>query len=130
MKELNVLTYFPYSRRYYIFHPWAFITQIFRNLCAAYSRATRGYCYGDMWSMDRHWDLLLEAMLTDFTESAVGWPESKEFPTFEDYQFFLHSQANLLHEMNRMDIDDYEKKETLRKQFFDNILPIWKSLWI
>lgn len=50
----NCLTFYPYSKRYYLTHPWTFIAATGRNIKAAWQRITRGWSDRDTWSLDTY----------------------------------------------------------------------------
>lgn len=48
-------------------------------------RARRGWAPRDVWALDHHLCQVLAGMLDHLATTGHGWPESEEFPTYEDF---------------------------------------------
>ena len=88
--ELNVFKDYPYSKRYYLTHPWVWFKHTFDNFRAAWQRATKGYCNGDVWDVDHHWLRIMPAMLNELAEKGIGYPGIEPFDTPEKWKAWLH----------------------------------------
>ena len=83
-----------YSRKWYLTHPWKWVKELFRNIKFAWQRATRGYCDGDVWSIDSWLLALLPDMLRDLANDAVGaYPGYEPFETPEKWRNWLLKMA-------------------------------------
>ena len=104
--NLNVFNW-SYTKRYYLMHPWKWISELFSNLRATYQRARYGFCYTDVWELG-YWLLeILPPMLRHMANHGCGYPGDDEFPTYESWQAWLLKMA-----------DDIEsvKEENVEKQ--------------
>lgn len=57
-------------------------------------RVTRGFADVDIWNMDMYLLDLLPAMLKQHADNTHGWPQSEQFPEFEDWTNYLHNITN------------------------------------
>lgn len=101
------------------------IKQFFRNMKFAYQRITKGYCEPDVWDMDVYLQYLLPDMLRELAETTHGWPQSKEFPNFEDWQEYLREIA--LHFENSRE-DNSTEIEREEDEAFEKILKYREGL--
>ena len=83
---MNIFKNYCYTKRYYIFHPWEFVSQTFRNIKFAWQRATKGYCDYDCWSIDHYLLDLLPELFDNFRRNLHGHPASF---TEEEWDNFL-----------------------------------------
>ena len=106
---MNVLWNWCYSKRYYLTHPWKFFSELWSNLKAGWMRATKGYCYGDVWNLDRWLTSILPPMLRHMADHGSAYPGSEPFNSPEEWHDWLHSVADV---METIYDDDYwwEKK--------------------
>ena len=123
---LNVFKdYEDWSIRYKLTHPWKIIINGFRNLKAAWQRATRGYADRDTWNLDSWLLQVLPAALKYLAEHSHGWPSNEEFPKFEDWQEYLFKIAKDLEDCQ--DCEGNNKNEYYNDYMnqFDN----WDNKW-
>lgn len=93
--KLSVWTW-PYSKRYYLTHPWKWFKELWSNIKAAYMRARYGWCYTDAWECG-YW--LLEVMpqlLRHIANHGCGYPGYGRFDTYEKWRDWLLEMANKL----------------------------------
>ena len=83
---------------------WRNIAQFFDNIGAAWQRATKGYCMGDLWNYDVSLADYLVNTLTEFRNTTQSWNDS-EFETFEEYIDYIDDIIDDL-EYARQDPDD------------------------
>ena len=93
-KKNNVLLY-SYTKRYYILHPWNFITETIQNIKAAYHRIVYGWAYRDCWELGYYLLNILPDMFKVLS-TGCGYPGTEEFPTPESWKNHLLSISNLL----------------------------------
>lgn len=85
-----------YTKRHYLTHPWVWFKHVWRNLRAAYWRASKGFAPRDAWEFD-YWFLdVISQMLKYLAENSCGYPANDNFPTPESWKNHLLSIANLL----------------------------------
>ena len=84
----------PYSRRYYLTHPWKWFSHLWKIIKSVWQRATRGYCDTDVWNM-AYWMLeILPPMLCDLANDKIGaYPGTEPFETPEKWNLWLRSMA-------------------------------------
>lgn len=63
----------------------------------AFQRVTRGWDDRSLWSLDVHLARTLAEQLDALAAQSHGWPQSDEFPEFEDWQAALRQNAARLH---------------------------------
>lgn len=81
----------------------------------AYQRLTRSWDDTATWSLDYHLCLTLGNQLKHLADTTHGWPQSEQYPTFEDWQQALYKNSKaLLQYANKDDIllidDKYDRK--------------------
>lgn len=100
---MNVLTHFPYNKRYYLTHPWDFFQQCRYNLQRAWKRVTKGYCGMDVCEMYSFLLELIPNMLDEIRETDVGYPVRL---THEQWQSTLEEMSKLFR--GAVEIDDFD----------------------
>lgn len=83
----NCLTYYPYSKRYYLLHPWSFIAATGCNIKTAWQRITRGWSDRDTWNLNDYLLEILPEMVDYLREHTLGYPNNFEEP--EQWDAFL-----------------------------------------
>lgn len=94
--NMNVLKDFPYSKRYYWTHPWKFFKECWLNLQNAWMRATKGYCYTDLWNTDDWFLTIFPKMLRHLAKDHQAYPGSPPFDTSEKWERWLIEMAENL----------------------------------
>lgn len=72
------------------------LTRRFRAVEFAHQRLTRGWDDRATWSLDDHLCKTLGEQMLHLAETTHGWPQSEEFPTFEDFQAALRVHGTAL----------------------------------
>ena len=90
----NVLAVSPFMKGYYCRHPIQYVRNIFHRLHNGWMRATKGYCYHDLWNIDSWFYDVIPDMLDTFADKTLGYPGDIEFPTPESWITYLHNLAN------------------------------------
>ena len=106
---------FDMGKRYYLTHPWKWFGDLFTLIKNAYHRMRYGYAWVDLWNMSDYLGELIPNMLRVLAEKSQGWPESKEFPAFEDWQKHLNKLADMFEESQ---VDVLSVNSPLHDQFF------------
>ena len=83
---------------------WRNITQFFDNIGAAWQRATKGYCAGDLWNFDVYLADYLINTLTEFRNTTQSWND-RRFESFEEYIEYIDGIIDDL-EYARLDPDE------------------------
>ena len=114
-KNLTVFSPAPYGR-WYIFHR---VIWFFRCIDCAWQRATKGYCYRDLWSMDTFYVQLFVDTISEFRKHLHGSPceffdgdAENQIWKWEDY---LKEMAT--HFYNSIEDNEVEKNEYDEKFF-------------
>lgn len=94
MSLMNVLTDFPYRKRYYLLHPWKLIKEIGTNIQAAWHRATRGWAYSDAAEMNEYLLHLIPELLRQIGDD-IAYPGTEPFETLEKWQDWCNGLADL-----------------------------------
>lgn len=132
---VNVFTYFPYAKRYYILNPWFFVRQCWRNLKAAWQRATKGYADRDVWSLDDYLLALMPRMLDRLRETSHGYcatmgSEEEWFRYLNEVSTHLRNAAK---EGDWDNLDEWNKvaayKESEIKIALSMLAEHWFALW-
>ena len=87
---------------------WRNIAQFFDNLGAAWQRATKGYCVGDIWNLDYSVINYLINTLTEYRNTTVSWPDRLTFETYEEWIDYIDHIIDEL-EFARADRDEYNE---------------------
>lgn len=116
MNKLNVFGPAPYSK----WNIWGRTKWFFSSIGCAWQRATKGYCYRDLWSLDYYYSWLFVNSLRDFKKNLHGAPSTffdegaeNETERWENYldemaQHFFNSIDDNEVQMNEFE-DDLEK---------------------
>ena len=65
-----------------------------------WQRVTRGFADCDTWNLDMHLLNHMSDTIRYLADHSHGWPQSKEFPEFEDWQKYLREMANHFYRAN------------------------------
>ncbi len=115
--DLNVFKDYPYSKHYYITHPWKIITHTWDNLRAAWQRATKGYANRDVWDADHYILSLLPSVLRALKDAEFGsYPGQEPFETPEKWAAWLQEMAAKFESLQE---DWAETRNEYDKLYFD-----------
>jgi len=88
--------YWPYTKHYYLTHPWKWFSQLGKNLRDVYRRAKYGWTYADVWDMD-YWIMnTFPPMLRHMADHGSAYPGRGRFDTPEKWHTWLHAMADLI----------------------------------
>lgn len=124
--NMNVLTYFPYTKRYYLTHPWEFFQQCWYNLQRVWKRATKGYCGMDVCEMYSFLLELIPNMLDEIREADVGHPVRM---THEQWQSVLEEMSKLFRDAVEVDDFDTQLAEECNKPREERNPEVIKAYW-
>jgi hypothetical protein len=118
----NRLSVFTYPWKWNTWHGfWHNIAQFFDNIGAAWQRATKGYCAGDLWNFDITLVDYLINTLTEFRNTTQSWDDSR-FESFEEYIEYIDDIIDDL-EYARLDPDEinplYEEWSKLSGRYIE-----------
>lgn len=100
----NRCSVFTYPWKWNTWHGfWRNIAQFFDNLAAAWQRATKGYCAGDLWNYDITLVDYLINTLTAFRNTTQSWND-RLFASYEEFIDYLDDIIDEL-EYARLDPD-------------------------
>ena len=116
--ELNVLKDYPYSKRYYLTHPWKFFKDMWINFKNGWYRATKGYGYTDLWNIDDWLITILPAMLRELADKHCAYPGVEPFETPEKWEAWLRDMADRIEYLQ----EDYEEKENEYAELFHIVM--------
>ena len=89
-------------------------TESVRDVLFAWQRVVRGWDDRSLWSLDWYICHTLGAQLTELAATTHGWPQSDEYPTFEDWQAALRTHGSALTEAANTDIsEDFENTQAV-----------------
>lgn len=102
--NLNVLTDFPFTVRYYLIHPWKWFYHLGINIRDAWLRIIKGYCYRDVWNWDDWFCSIVPKMLRHMADYGSAYPGEKPFDTPEKWHKWLYETA---HKIERLGYDNW-----------------------
>ena len=88
--------YWPYTKRYYLTHPWKWFQQLGRNIRDVYRRAKYGWTYTDVWDMDRWIMHTFPPMLRHLAAKGCAYPGREPFDEPEKWNEWLNKMADLI----------------------------------
>jgi hypothetical protein len=108
-------------------------TESARDVLFAWQRLTRGWDDRSLWSLDWYVCRTLGAQLTQLADTTHGWPQSDEYPTFEDWQAALRTHGSALTEAANTDITEgfentqaaYVQAQESLRWVADNLGDLW-----
>lgn len=115
--NMNVFKDFPYGKKYYWTHPWKFFKECWINLKNSWMRATKGYCYADLWNMDDWFVEIFPRMLRHLAKAHTAYPGQPPFETSEKWEQWLTEMAENL----EYAASDPEEENEYAEQFADAI---------
>ena len=118
--SMNVLMDFSYSKRYFLTHPWKWFKEIWTNIKNGWMRATKGYCYTDVWNIDNWFCEVLPPMLRHMANHGCAHPGVAPFETEEKWHDWLHSMADVIDTIYDEDFWVETKNEYYKE---------WNTLW-
>ena len=123
----------PYTKRWYITHPWIWIIHLVHNIKAAWQRSKYGYAKRDIYDM-REWLLqILPNMLEDMTTRTVqSYPNHPPFDTWEEWERWLRDTAEALRQVdyNLENFMDMDQQRLNAAHLFESIGRNVEDLWI
>lgn len=121
--NLNVLTLFTYSWRYYLLHPWKFLSRCAKNLRDAWMRATRGWCRRDVWDMDEYLLKIIPEMLELLATEGISYPDDRfdeeSWPEYLKKTAQMFRNASLAQRMQRNEYTERFRSESRRVRHKD-----------
>lgn len=72
------------------------LPDVIYKIAASVPRGRLGWAPRDTWSGDLYICRVVGEMLLHLAENGHGWPESEEFPTYEDWASALRRNGDLL----------------------------------
>jgi len=110
--KLNVLTHFPYSKRYYLKHPWRWFRHLLINLKDFWNRGTQGWTYTDVWNWDSWFCSITPPMLRHMADEGCAYPGVEPFNTPEKWHDWLYKMADTIEHLQYDDWMDYNNEYT------------------
>lgn len=111
--SMNVFKY-AFRPRYYLTHPIEFLKETKGNIIAAWLRATRGYCYSDIWNWNTWFLEIMPPMLRHMADYGVAYPGHEPFDTPEKWNDWLHSVADVLESLQE---ENWDTKNEFAEDF-------------
>ena len=137
VKDLSVWQW-PYRKKYYLTHPWKWISQLFLNIGDAKDRARYGYCRTDWYDFDNWFTTISPMMLREMAEKGNGYPGRPPFDTSEKWHSWLNRMADQLEKCkfdfvnlsSTVTLEEYEvEHDKLVKETFAELAKHWDCLW-
>lgn len=94
MSLLNLLNDFPYTKYYYLTHPWRFFYEVWLNIKNSFSRATKGHAWCDSAEMDNFLLHIIPSMLRDIAKGPA-YPGTEPFDTPEKWEDWCNALADV-----------------------------------
>lgn len=134
---MNNVLKFELRPSYYFRHPIEFFKEAIINLKNAWMRATKGYCYTDVWNLNNWFCMILPPMLRCMADNGCAYPGGEPFETVEKWHKWLYNMANTIERLGydewlednneyskpyeRTFDDDIksEEKNIIRKQYYE-----------
>lgn len=95
---MGIFTKTGYNKKYLLTHPYEVILHFCRDIHCAWQRATKGYCYRDLWNIDLWFIDVFPRMLKDFKDTSISYPITMKSPEeWEDllsHMIFCFNEAN------------------------------------
>lgn len=114
MNNLNVFKY-AFRPRYYLTHPIEFLKETKTNIISAWLRATRGYCYSDIWNWNTWFLEVTPPMLRHMADCGTAYPGHEPFDTPEKWNDWLHSVADVLESLQE---ENWESRNEFAEEFY------------
>ena len=101
--NLNVFNW-AWQPHYYLIKPWKWIKELIGNIRGAWMRATKGYCYTDVWNWDDWFCSVVPPMLRNMADHGSAYPGREPFDTPEKWHNWLYDMA---HKIERLSYDNW-----------------------
>lgn len=110
-----------YKLSYNLTHPHEVIMHWCRDIKCAWQRANKGYCFRDLWNIDKWFLAIMPKMIQELKERKMGYPvglSEKEWDSILDEMIQCFKEAN---SETTSFINLYEE------EYFEKVLPVWMS---
>ena len=116
---MSIFTPTGYSKTYCLLHPWAVAAHKLRDIKCAYQRATKGYCFRDIWNIDEWFLEIMPEMLDDFIKTHHGHPSNMTDEEWIDILQKMSKSLKNAHECNTEFVNPYDEEfsDTLEFDF-------------
>lgn len=115
----------PWSKRYYLTHPWVWFKDIGHCIRDAYRRARYGWTYVDCWNWDTWFLSTTPAMLrhmADYGSAYPGYPPFDGDHGTEKWHEWLHEVADLL----ETGLEDWQDEHN---EYYDEFIRQLDTKW-
>jgi len=119
----NSVWTFPYSKRYYLTHPWKWFKELWRNCRDAYRRARYGYTYVDVWNWYSWFLKTTIPMFRYLADKGCAYPCDDDFDTPEKWEEWLRHMADLLESGSE---EWQEAHNEYHDEYMSHIMDDWK----
>ena len=115
---------FPYSKRYYLTHPWKWFKDLGRNIADAHMRIRYGFCWSDVWNWD-HWFMhTTPQMLRHMADHGSAYPGHPPFENPDDWHDWLHHIADLIESGSE---DWQDEHNEYHEEYMEHIMEHWNT---
>lgn len=114
----NSVWAFPYSKRFYLTHPWKWFSHLWSNCHNAYLRARYGWAPVDVWNWDQWFTTIVPQMFRYLSKNAMAYPGRYPFATPDRWEVWLLKIADLIEASNE---DWVDKNNEYYDAFHNNI---------
>ena len=116
---MGIFTSTGYSKKYCLLHPWVVVAHKFRDIHCAWQRARKGYCYRDIWDIDRWFLSLIPNMLDEYIKIHNGYPSEMTDEEWVDIVQRLSKSFKNADELTTEFVNPYAEEylETLEMDF-------------
>lgn len=120
---------FPYSRRYYVTHPWHWFYDAYWNIRNFWHRGKYGYAYTDVWNLGDWAPRVIAEALRYLAEHSHGYPGHIPWETPEKWCAHLNELANKMQRCaDFMDSDfKLDERNEYKKAFEEMLEGAWRE---
>ena len=93
--NLNVFNW-AYTARYYLTHPWKWVSELIGIIKDAFHRMKYGWCYTDVWNWNDWFCSVVPPMLRAIADEGVAYPGGEPFDTPEKWHDWLYEMAECI----------------------------------
>lgn len=105
--------YFPYTKKYYLTHPWEWVRSFLHSLKYSRQRARKGYSDYDVWDIDYWFLSTAPKMLHELADKTYSIPLNL---SEEEWKMTLNTMAEHF-ERALSYIERFDKEEDMRIEF-------------
>lgn len=121
---MSIFTKSSYSKKYLLTHPWCILRHLKEDIVCAWQRASKGYCYRDLWEINNWFLDIMSRMITEFKETTHGYPLD-----FKDLKEWKNELGQLSFLLKSAHGETSLEAKNIRRKALEKFMKNFDDLW-